>query len=81
MSDSDSENQKKEEDSGGDIDDAWTHPKKPTQQATTSPDPSMNETLEENIFDFMENHLLSVNTIPEEEEEGLATISDQAELL
>eukprot|EP00957_Ditylum_brightwellii_P077987 5927975-Ditylum_brightwellii.AAC.1 len=70
-----------EDDMDNELDDAWTmDPLKPTQQPDTSSSAS-NNMAEEKIYDFMDDQPKPVRTIPEEEEEGLAAINNQVEIL
>eukprot|EP00957_Ditylum_brightwellii_P142998 10895754-Ditylum_brightwellii.AAC.1 len=67
-----------ESESEEELQDAWT----PTiMQQSNSSQSSPTTDIKENIYDFMDDHPLSLEAIPEEENEGLATVNDQAELL
>eukprot|EP00957_Ditylum_brightwellii_P173556 13214316-Ditylum_brightwellii.AAC.1 len=62
----------------GKLEDAWQYVHPPTSSVQVQP---QTEEKEENVTNFIKNHLQPVHTIPEEGENALAAISNQAELL
>eukprot|EP00957_Ditylum_brightwellii_P116473 8884363-Ditylum_brightwellii.AAC.2 len=78
---SDDERYEDELESERDLQDAWTlTTTKTMQQSDGSLSPLMTD-IEENIYDFMDDHPLPLETIPEEENKGLAAVNKQAEFL
>eukprot|EP00957_Ditylum_brightwellii_P154388 11748311-Ditylum_brightwellii.AAC.1 len=60
---------------------AWQYAYPPPLVTRSDQAQPQTQEQEENVTNFMENHPQPVHVIPEEEENALATINDQAELL